>query len=137
MIAQTHRRGAPDPTLVAEIRRRKAALAAARPAPRQVVRPPVVAPSPAPPPAADPPMVRNALPMIVDPFGPAAAGAIFDARKRVEHDWAVARLRALAPPAEPRAPSPAPGPAPGWPDPADVYERRKADVRRAAQQRRG
>jgi hypothetical protein len=120
-VLQTHRRGLIDPTLLAAIRARRAALAGAPPAPAPVA--PVVAPPPAPTPAP---------PRPPDPFSPAAAEALYTARRQVTRQAGVDRVRALAGPEDaPRPPAATAGPAPGWPDPAEVYARRAEDVRRA------
>jgi hypothetical protein len=129
---------AADPRLVAAIRAHRAALAGAS-VPRRVARPPVVTtprtPTPTPtPPSHDPtPASYTGITAPTGgPFSATAAAQVYANRQRVEHASALSRVRALAPADDPRPVPTEPVPVPvRWPDPAEVYERRKADVRRA------
>jgi hypothetical protein len=66
-----------------------------------------------------------------DPFSAAAVANVYADRQRIEHATARSRIRALAPADDQRPAAPAPAPAVGWPDPTEVYERRRLDVLRA------
>jgi hypothetical protein len=73
-------------------------------------------------------------------FSAANAAAIYAAREEVLRRVGVARVGAMdahtAGSDVTSLPVPTRSAPRGWPDPTEVYERRKADVRRAQQQRR-
>jgi hypothetical protein len=91
-LMSTHR-GPVGPALLAAIRARRAALAAAPPAPAPVARAQVAAATPAPAPVARPPVVaatptpasapKPELPPPPAPFSPAAAAALYAERQQV------------------------------------------------------
>jgi hypothetical protein len=135
MTMMPTQRGPIGPGLLAAIRPRRAALATAPPAPARVARLAVVAatPTPASAPKPEPPPPR-------DPFSAAAAAALYAERQQVTRQAGVDRVRALGGEPVPSGDAPRPPAArrdaePAWPDPAEVYARRREDVRRAQLQR--
>ena len=106
--------------LQAALARRRAELAAATPPPAPT---PPTTPAPAPP---------------SPDFLPAAAERLYAARAQVTRQAGVDRLRALGgePVPSSRPPAPTRDAPPAWPDPDEVYARRREDVRLAQQSSR-
>jgi hypothetical protein len=152
MIEKTYRRAA-DPDLVAAIRAHKAALGAAGaapgrrftltmapryPAPPEPPTPPTPEPAPTPPPTPTPTPDTDDNPSSM--FGPEAVAKVYKAREEVLRRVGVVRVAALdahtGAGIEVTSPVPTRSAPVGWPDPTEVYARRREDVRRAAQHRR-
>jgi hypothetical protein len=149
MNASKHpHRGVADPreALVAEIRARRAALAAGAPVPRRFVGPRAMTPRqpptpPTPPPTPTPDQTPEPPTPTDDVFGAAAAERVYAARQEVVRGISAARISAMdvhtgAGSAVTSPPGPTRSAPRGWPDHETVYAARRRDVERARSARR-